>query len=162
MNRRTLTALVSAAAGVAALAFAIAPARALTSPQTSAITVTATVAKSCKLGNGSLSFGSYDPNAATPNDAFATFTLDCTKGTVGTVSLGTGASGRNMKGTGTNTDPLKYELYSDSTRNTVWDTANTVQATGPAQTLTVYGRIAAGLFVTPDTYSDSVQATVTF
>jgi len=164
MNRRSLTVLVSAAAGIAALAFAVAPARALPSPQTSTITVTASVAKSCTMTNTSLNFGAYDPAAAGPDDQFATFTLNCTKGTPGTVSLDNGVNGaRNMKGSGTNTDLLKYEIYSDSARTTVWDATNTVTKTGPNQTLTVYGRIATGLYVTPDTnYSDTVTASVTF
>jgi spore coat protein U-like protein len=164
MNHRTLTALLASAAALAALVVVIAPARALTSPQTSSIAVTASVAKSCKLGGTTLPFGAYDPNAAVANDALATFTLDCTKTTVGTVSLNAGANGgRNMKGAiGTNTDLLKYELYSDSGRTSIWDATNTVQKTGPAQTLTVYGRIAPGLFVTPDSYSDTVTASVNF
>jgi len=134
MNRRSLTVLVSAAAGIAALAFAVAPARALPSPQTSTITVTASVAKSCTMTNTSLNFGAYDPASGTADDQTATFTLNCTKGTTGTVSLNNGVNGaRNMKGS------------------------------GPNQTLTVYGRIATGLYVTPDTnYSDTVTASVTF
>jgi len=164
MNRRTLTAVLASASALAALVVVIAPARALTSPQTSTIAVTATVAKSCKLGGTTLAFGAYDPNAAATNDAVATFSLDCTKTTTGTVSLNAGSvGGRNMKGAiGTNVDQLKYELYKDSTRTTVWDATNTVAATGPAQTLTVYGRIATGLFVTPDSYSDTVTASVNF
>ena|SRR5438067_3079238 len=163
MNRRFLTVLVSAAAGIAALAFAVAPARALPSPQTSTITVTAQVAKSCSMSNGTLDFAAYDPNAPAPRDVPTTFSVNCTKGTTGTISLDAGANGgRNMKGTGANTDLLKYELYSDAGHTSVWDATNTKTATGPGVTMTIFGRIQPGLFVSADSYSDSVTATITF
>jgi spore coat protein U-like protein len=33
---------------------------------------------------------------------------------------------------------------------------------GAAQALTVYGQIAAGLYVTPGSYTDTITATVTY
>ena len=58
--------------------------------------------------------------------------------------------------------PTNAIIYLYNT-NGQFSATNTVAATGPNQTLTVYGRIATGLYVTPDTnYSDTVTASVTF
>ena len=69
-----------------------------------------------------------------------------------------------MKDAGTNY--LTYELYSDSTRTTVWSAVNTV---GPItvpnkneQTQNVYGRITAGQDVPSGTYTDTVLVTLNF
>lgn len=62
---------------------------------------------------------------------------------------------------------LAYALYSDSGRTTNWGntvSTDTVPGTGngSAQTLTVYGRIAAAQYVTPGSYADTITATITY
>ena len=60
---------------------------------------------------------------------------------------------------------LSYVITQDAGRVTNWGLATgTVAGTGngSAQTLVVYGRIAAGQYVTPGAYSDTITATVTY
>src|SRR5438128_12155012 len=80
--------------------------------------ITATVSPKCTIGAFSIAFGSYDPFAAAPLDQPGTVTINCTKGTSGTVSfdLGANASGvvRRMKDTGECTNFLNYEVYTDA------------------------------------------------
>lgn len=61
-------------------------------------------------------------------------------------------------------DHLGYELYSDAARANLWTTATLVAGTGTgtAQTINVYGRIAALQNVPAGAYADVVVATVNF
>jgi spore coat protein U-like protein len=131
------------------------------------ITVTATVAKDCGVSATALAFGNY---TGTVNNSTSTITVTCTNTTTYTVGLSAGlASGatvttRKMQ---YGTFLLPYAMYSNSGRTTNWgNTAatNWVSGTGSgaAQALTVYGRIAANLFVNPGTYTDTITATVTY
>ncbi len=133
--------------------------------------ITASVAAKCTIGAFSIGFGAYDPFSATPLDQPGTVTINCTKGTSGTVSfdLGVNASGvvRRMKDTGAGTNFLTYEVYTDAARTTVWNAVNTV-VLGPAvskntaMTATAYGRVAAGQDAAVMNYQDTLVATVTF
>jgi spore coat protein U-like protein len=142
---------------------------------TSSLTVTATVPAVCVLSAGTLAFGNYDPvgaNATTPLTGSSAFSVACTKNTAYTVTLGTGANAasamgtsRAMKDAGTGAF-LSYELYTNNTYGTVWNTTNTVggtAATTSAIPLTAYGRIPAGQNVPAATgYTDTVVSTVNF
>ena len=137
--------------------------------------ITATVSPKCTIGAFSIAFGSYDPFAAAPLDQSGTVTINCTKGTSGTVSfdLGVNASGavRRMKDTGAGTNFLNYEVYTDAGHTTVWNAVNTVTL-GPsvskntALTATAFGRVAAGQDAQAGaaglSYQDTLVATVTF
>src|ERR1700730_14440502 len=76
--------------------------------------ITASVSAKCTIGAFSIAFGVYDPFAAAPLDQPGTVTINCTKGTSGTVSfdLGVNASGaiRRMKDTGAGTNFLTYAI----------------------------------------------------
>jgi spore coat protein U-like protein len=172
MNRRTLTVLASTAAGLAALVLAVAPARALTS--NGIVTVKATVAALCVLNSPTLTFGAYDPTAATALDVSTTLVVNCTKGTGWVIGLDQGQNGpatRNMKDIGTSGDVLHYELYTDTVGGTAWTNGTTASAsvrsgtgTGAAAgtNVTVFGRVFPGQNVTASSYQDSVKATVNF
>jgi spore coat protein U-like protein len=173
MNRRSLTVLASTAAAAAALVVAIVPARAATSNGT--VLVKATVAATCILNSPTLNFGAYDPTLAADKDNTTSLTVNCTKGTAWVVGLDQGVNGnattRNMKDTGTSTDTLHYELFTDAARTTVWANGTTASAsvasgtgTGAAagQSVTIFGRLFASQYVTPSAYQDSVKATVNF
>jgi spore coat protein U-like protein len=133
--------------------------------------ITASVAAKCTIGAFSIAFGSYDPFAAAPLDQSGTVTINCTKGTSGTVSfdLGINASGavRRMKDTGAGTNFLSYEVYTDAAHSIVWNAVNTV-VLGPsvskntALTATAYGRVAAGQDAAVMSYQDTLVATVNF
>ena len=67
--------------------------------------------------------------------------------------------------TGTGGVQLSYALFSDSGRTINWGlTSNTVAGTGSvvAHAITIYGKMAAGKYVTPGTYTDTITATITY
>lgn len=131
------------------------------------IVVTATVKKNCTVTAGDISFGDYDPvdvNATAAVDTTADVVVACTKNVAYDVALDTGDNGARRMTDGT--DFLSYELYSDSTRTTVWDAANVVKGTGQGKTTaahTVYARLPGGQDdAAPGLYTDTVTATVIF
>ncbi len=150
---------------------------------TASLSVTANVNAKCMLGNTTpVAFGTYDPvvaNASTPLDANGSFTVQCTKGSTGTLTLNNGlynsnASGttRAMKASGSSTY-LNYDLYTSNTYATVWNATTNTVSYGPAAnsspyTETVYGQIpsvatnSANGNVTADSYADTVTVTVTY
>ena len=151
------------------------------SPQSANFQVTANVASSCTVSATNIAFGAYDPadvNATTPRDASGTVSVRCTRGTstaVASLTQGANAAAgstcasplRQMNGGGTLR--LRYDIYQDAGRATVWGCdATTVQAIPtftssltPA-TLTTYGRIPAGQDAAIGSYTDTVQVSVTF
>lgn len=143
---------------------------------TNTLSVTASVDASCSVGGAILAFGSYAPIANTALTGTASIPVTCTEGTAFQLGLDTGlntadaTSGttRAMKGSG-GEYYLSYELYQNTSHTTVWgDTPTTEPAslngTGSAVDLTVYGQIPAGQTAAlPDSlYSDIVTATVTY
>lgn len=146
---------------------------------TSNFTVTASVVASCTIATTGISFGNYDPvvaNATTPVDANGTVTVACTQGA--TTSLGM-SQGANATGTSTADAPvrqmasgavnrLRYDLYQDSARNTVWGDFGTTSAEAytaaskNAAVLNIYGRIPSGQDAVVGSYTDTVTATISF
>ena len=139
------------------------------SPATTTFGVSATVLKDCVVTASAMQFGNYTGAVDTPT---STITVTCTNTTTYTVSLnkgtttGSAVNARLMAGSGGAT--LAYALYSNSTMTTLWGDGtsgtSTVGGTGSgiAQPLPVYGQIAAGLYVTPGSYTDTITATVTY
>lgn len=155
-------------AGAAAIAFGLAAEPATADTVTTTFQVSATVDPVCQIVANSLPFGTY---TGRQTDADTTLTITCTNTTPYSVGLdaGTAPGGttatREM--TGTAGALLPYGLYQDAARATNWGNlpgTDTVAGTGngSAQTLTVYGRLAAGQYVTPGSYSDTITATVTY
>lgn len=77
----------------------------------------------------------------------------------------------SMKGTGSNTDIVRYQLYQDPALSTIW--GNTATRTsvgngvhgigdGRAQSLTVHAETTSSTDVTPDRYTDVVQIDVNY
>lgn len=159
-------------AGVAALVagmVAAQPATVEADVASANLSVSAAVAANCTISAGSLLFGTYDPigaNDTNPLNAEATVTVRCTKNTSAQVGLDNGenfSGGRRMIAGASQF--LSYELYSDSTRNTVWNMANRVNYVAPnrsPQDLTVYGQVPAGQDVEVGNYSDTVIAEIEF
>ena len=82
-----------------------------------------------------------------------------------TVGLGVGANNSGGRRMTNGSDFLSYEIYTDSTRSTVWNTSNTVSytpASKAAASLDVYGRVPGGQDVAVGNYSDTVLATINF
>ena len=163
LARLALAALISAQA--------VLPAISQASTTTSTVNIGASVASQCTIGGSSLSFGSYDPAAGSPNDATATIAVQCNNGKAYNVGLDaggfSGATVSDRKMNGPDALGLSYALYSDSGRGQNWgDTVgtDTVSGTGDGAShdLTVYGRIPTGQFITDGAYTDVVTATLTF
>ncbi len=139
---------------------------------TATLAVSATVTRTCVVSGGTLAFGAYSPLAASPTDNTATFSVACTRNTSATLGLNTGANAlgptRRLTDGGGTPSFLSYELFQDAARTTVWGNVAGawVGYTAPnsaAQTMTVYGRIAALQDVpSTTTYNDTVTITVTF
>jgi len=139
----------------------------------SSLSVNATVSKNCTISTAPVTFGAYDPVAAhatAPLDATGTVTITCTKGAPAKVGLGAGSNAegttrRMSQGAGAY---LTYELYSDTSRTTIWgdtlDTALDIPAAPDRnpRNFTVYARVPAGQDATVGNYADTVVATVNF
>lgn len=151
------------------------------SPQNANFQVTANVAASCTVSATNIAFGAYDPadaNATAPRDANGSVTVRCTRGTSTAVAaLNQGANPatgstcasplRQMNGG--STLRLRYDLYQDAGRATVWgcDATNdqpipTFTSSVTPVTLTTFGRIPAGQDAAIGSYTDTVQVSVTF
>ncbi len=136
---------------------------------TANMSVTATVQATCIMSANTLAFGTY---TATQLDGATTLSVTCTNTTPYTIALDAGTfagattSTRKMTGSVGGTS-LAYALYSNAGRTTNWGTntgTDTVAGTGngAAQTINVYGRITAGQYVDPGSYTDTVVATLTY
>jgi spore coat protein U-like protein len=188
MSRKTTPIL--AATALAVLLLADAPAFAGSAFKD--FNATASVAANCVMGNiNNLDFGSYDPvvaNASAALPGSTSFTLTCTRGTstaVVSMNLGNALGGnaanpnkRSMNnGTATAGNYLSYDLFIPSgvggsataTANLWGDNTNgTVTFPVPAvptlsaQTIVIYGAVAAGQDVPVGSYTDTVRATVNF
>ncbi|WP_313800931.1 spore coat U domain-containing protein [Sphingobium sp.] len=131
---------------------------------------------SCTASASGVSFGSYDPGSASPSDASGTVTLNCTGAVslMGTIDVAAspGTSGDALaRQMAQGPDRLSYNLYTDSSRTSIWGTGaggtSTLTATLNglllfSQSVTVYGRLPAHQWVRTGAYADSVIVTVTY
>lgn len=140
--------------------------------QTDNFDVTATIIASCTITANDLSFGNYDPLAATALDQTSTINVTCSNGADYDIQLSGGIStdvnARTMDDDATGGFTLNYSLFTDSGRTNNWGVTNgtdTYQGTGTgsAQTITVYGRIPAGQTTPPiGAYTDTITATIEY
>jgi spore coat protein U-like protein len=158
---------------VAILALRAVPAQA--GSATSTVTVTANVISNCTISAGTVAFGNYDPTSATALDQTGTVNVQCTTGTVATIAMGQGSNAATgstdaapLRQMASVAQRLRYDLYQDSGRTTVWGntllTSVTYAALSSASTaMTIYGRIPINQNATAGAgYSDSVTATINF
>jgi spore coat protein U-like protein len=117
----------------------------------------------CTVSASGVSFGVDVPT--TPANSTGTVTPNCDSGAY-QISLSAGTSaGATQTGrllTGPGGAEIAYSLSTDSGHTMNW--GNNVPGgtgNGTAQPVTVYGRIVAGQYVAPGSYSDSITATVT-
>lgn len=166
LNKRAIYPVIVAVFAAPLLDAPSQPASAATASTT--FQVTATVQATCLISANPLAFGTY---TGTQTDATSTLSVTCTNTTPYNVGLdagtATGATVTTRRMTGPSSALLNYALFSDSARTITWGNTvgtNTVTGTGNgnAQTLTVYGRVAAGQFVAPGAYADTITATITF
>jgi spore coat protein U-like protein len=156
------------AAALAFLALGFAPTSTFASTTTTTFGVSATVQATCLVSATAIGFGTYT-GVAIPTTS--TVSVTCTNTTpynVGlSAGLGTGATVTTRKMTGPAGALLNYAMYSDTLRTVNWGQTigtDTVTGTGngSAQAITVYGQLAAGQYLAPGLYSDTITATVTW
>jgi spore coat protein U-like protein len=136
-------------------------------PASTTIAVNVTIQATCLSSVTPLALGAYSGSAV---QGTATITITCTNTTPYNIGLSAGAaSGARVAARGMTfqAGTLTYVLTSDAAYAVTWgDTIGTDTVAGigngKAQTLTVYGHIAAGQYATPGSYIDTVTATVTY
>jgi len=159
---RTTVAVFAAAVLISAASVASA------ATSTTTFSVTATVQSTCLLSATAMAFGTYTGAVATSTSTVSVTCTNTTPYNVGfSAGLATGATVTSRKMTGPASAVLAYSLTSDSAHAVNWGQSvgtDTVAGTGngSAQAITVYGQVAAGQYVAPGSYSDTITATVTY
>jgi spore coat protein U-like protein len=157
---------------VSALTWAAYTQRAEADSATANFQVGAAVVVRCMIVTNGVHFGVYNPAATTPLDTVGGVTTNCSTWWLGgLVHLGQGmhpapgsTDNNPLRRMASGTNRLRYQLYKNSARTTVWNNS-VLQAvyTGPTpSTLPVYGRIPAGQSVASGSYQDTVIATIFF
>ncbi len=161
LNSLIKSAVPAAILGV--LALGMAPATYAATTATASMAVSATVQATCIVSTTPMSFGTYT-GLVLPSTS--TVTVQCTNTTNYTLGLNAGTSSgstvTNRSMTGPGSALLNYGLYTDSGHTTNFATLASTNGTGSAIVTTVYGQVAAGQYVAPGAYSDSITATVTY
>ncbi len=150
-----------------ALALAVLPSAAAGSVQTASMSITLSNPGICTITASTLNFPVY---TGVLSRATTTIAVSCSTSIAYTIALSPGlapnatVSTRQMTA-GSNV--VNYALFSDSAYSQNWGQTvgtDTVAGTGTgtAASATVYGQIAAGQYVAPGTYSDTVTATVSY
>ena len=146
------------------------PQSALAGSATTTLGVSLTINAGCNVSSTSVAFPAQSVLASGVNQT-GTVAVTCTNTTPYNIELdqgaGSGATVTNRLMTGPSSATVAYGLYQDSAHSTNWgktDGTDTVAGTGngSAQTLTVYGHIAAQTTPAPGSYADTVNVTVTF
>jgi spore coat protein U-like protein len=133
---------------------------------TDTLSVTATVLNACALNGGTMAFGQYLSGQTTNLDATGQINYVNCSGTL-TFELDGGqsadVSNRVML---SGTSQLRYQLYRNSTRTSIWGLGTNAQQLTLLTPLTgkidVYGRIPSGQTVPAGSYTDTVNITLTF
>lgn len=140
------------------------------------LTITLIVARACTVSSFSINFGNYDTvgaNEVTPLDATAPIDVRCTAGTTATVILGAGmhASAGERRLMSPGGDYLRYNVFMDASRTSVWNDVTAKSGTAASTNTPVvlnpggsvlFGRVFAGQDVPAGTYTDTLQATVNY
>ncbi len=154
-----------------AVAFCLLPGHARAFTKTATFQASVTALDACSLSATPMNFGAVTLPASSDVDATSSITVNCTSGTVWSLSLSSGASGnfatRHLL---IGTEGFMYNLYTDAGHINIWgDGTNgsiTVGGTGTGadQVNTVYGRIFSGQSPLPGagTYSDTITVTLTY
>jgi len=139
------------------------------------LTVTASVAAVCLIGNATLAFGAYNPTSGAALSATTNVTLTCTLSTPYGIGMGVGlATGatvttRAMQLTTNSATTLGYGIYIDSAHTMNWGATGgsstltgTSSATSLTQSIPIYGQIPASEGAPVGSYTDTVVMTVSF
>jgi spore coat protein U-like protein len=156
------------AAVLGCLALGLTPTSAIAATVTTTFAVTATVQATCAVSATAMAFGTYTAALASTSSTISVTCTNTTPYNVGlSAGLATSATVTTRSMTGPSSALLGYGLFSDAARTVNWgQTIGTDTVTGAgngtAQALTVYGQVAAGQYVAPGAYTDTIIATVTY
>lgn len=168
--------LIAATVAVALLCAA----RATAGSDTSMFQVNANVISGCAINSiPDLSLGNYVQGGGVA-DGSTSISLTCSSGTAYVIALNyglytTGGTTRRLKLT-TNTNYINYNLYTGSGHVNIWKDTSVCSTpggssvnciygtgTGTAQSVTIYGEIAAGQYPGPNgSFTDTITATINF
>lgn len=129
--------------------------------------VCAASAAQCGLSTQGVSFGVYDPFAASSLDSAGEITVTCDAPATYRISLSPGGGTFNARAMQNGGVPLYYNLYVDFSRATIWGdgTAGTATVSGSAANVahvSVYGRMPARQNAAVGSYSDVLTVIVEF
>jgi spore coat protein U-like protein len=141
------------------------------SAQTTASTtfrVTAKVQAVCAITASDLAFGNYSAQSGTPLTGTTLLQATCTPSSSYNIGLDAGTSPGatvNQRKMVAGANILNYQLYSDSSRTTIWgNTSGTDTVTGTGTGLavdhTVYGTIPAAQVVPAGDYADTITVRI--
>lgn len=162
------TRLSWAALGIAGLLLGANSVSTMAATTTATFAVTATVQATCQISTNPLAFGTYTGAQIATTTTLAVTCTNTTPYNIGlNAGTATGATVTTRKMTGPASATLSYSMSRDSAHTINWgQTVGTdTQAgtgNGSAQTITVYGLLAAGQYPAPGAYSDTITATVTY
>ena len=139
---------------------------------TATFLVNANVNAQCNVAAPAMNFGVVNPLSSLTDGALS-MTIACTKNTAYAVGLDAGSTSgatiaQRLMANGANT--MLYNLYTDSTRATVWGNTSGTSVAGSGagiainQALTVYGRVASGQtnLATGSYQENAITVTVTY
>jgi spore coat protein U-like protein len=169
-NMKFATALKSTlgTAAVACLALVAGSTSAAAATATTQFQVSATIQATCIVSATPMAFGTYAGAAVAST---STVTVTCTNTTPYHLQLdqglATGATVTTRKMQGPSGALLNYGLFQDSGHTINWgktDGTDDVAGTGngSAQALTLYGQVAAGQYLAPGNYTDTITATINY
>lgn len=162
MKRAWLAAIAALALSIC---FGVSPAQAVCGPVLNPLSVSTT----------SIAFGNYDPSV--DRTANATISVDCTLNDIlpsfdaAILAGNSNPSYVPRKMTYLlSASPLNYNIFIDGSYGTVWgngtqttQTKHHTQTSGVRHvTMTAFGKIPSGQFVTPGLYNDSLTVQITF
>jgi spore coat protein U-like protein len=120
----------------------------------------------CSVSASATNFGTYTGILSTPGATPLTVTCLASYNVGLNAGVGSGATTTTRKMTGSGAATLSYQMFQNSSRTTNWGNAigtDTVTGTGIGlpQTINVYPQAAAGQYVAPGTYTDTITVSVT-
>jgi spore coat protein U-like protein len=119
----------------------------------------------CSISTSDLNFGTISAGVISSVDASTTLNVDCSNNTNYSVALSNGANFDSTRRMAWGGNFIRYALYSDPSRNTEWNSNQTVSGTGNGSTRihTIYGRVISGQTVSnPGSYGDTIVATISY
>lgn len=133
---------------------------------TGSLSVTVSVLPACTISATNLAFGTY---TGAQTRATSILSVTCTNTTIYYInmSLGANSDGTYPRMLGPGGALASYRLYQDAAYSIPWGNiyngnGEFGQGSGGSQALTVYGQVAAGLYVQAGLYIDTVIATLTY